>query len=803
MTNLKNEQLNNNGISPDFKIYLQRNEPKSAESFLTIEGNNNESIELINTCSFLDDYIPPDFPKSRVFSFNDEVYNNIDDYHSRKKSSSSAIKNKQHNNESITEIINRKLQDHFENINHFEKIKFLISSNFAFENIRKLNVLPPIRIYELWKGTPMAIRKILFNAISIILVNRIKIWSNIDAKQKEYFIIWGCNYLSQISNYLSIPEIITEQMIKVYYLNIDDPNIENFSDIKPLKNSLTEYCKNELQPKVNIVFNEYSCNNNNINNNVRSKNIMKYSKDLNAESFLLIRNNSAFGVLYNDVELNICKNPRARSLNNRLSSKKKDLPLNPLNTFDNNLKIFNNNNINSNNNINNNFVSKTNYYRRKTWHSGINKLEYILDEQPPNSFLIIILSLLRLHAIDGILNSRTLSILQEIYLVLNDNNEYYKSSLLIFDSLQMLTFNDIKKNELKCDTKCLEKGWNKSIRYLKVAGATILGGAVLATATTIAAPGILAGLGTLGLAFPSIFGTAVTAGTSAATMSAVAGVGGAGLSGWKMSRRESPLQIFNFHQVGKNPDKPGLLPILIGISGWLRSTDDIFIPWKIAFNGVEWMETYTIEFEPEVLSKLGNSIAITMSQDLAIFAGKAILLQTVVGTLTAALSWPITIMQYAATLDNTWAVSRHKTEQAAIILADVLCSIEATGDRPIKLVGYSMGARLIYLALQIMYDRKQFNKVQDVVLLGLPSSLNTKKWIKARCVVSNRLINVFSRSDWVLAFFYRYMQWGFHVAGISPVNIAGVENYDVTGMITSHDQYPDKIREILYYVNFF
>ncbi|OII72241.1 uncharacterized protein cubi_01574 [Cryptosporidium ubiquitum] len=791
MNSSRNGPFNNKDKNLDLKINLANNKSISPESFLKMD--DNESNELIHGYNSLDDYKSSDFLKSRKFSFSSDI--NKDNFHNKESNKNSSNSKKKNNNESITEFINHKLQDHFENINHFEKIKFLISSNFAFECIRKLNTLPPIRIYELWKSTPMEIKQVLFNTFLIILTNRIRIWSNIDTKQKDYFILWGCNYLNQIGDYLSIPEIIIEKMIKIYYLNVDDQNSENFSDLKPLKDCLIEYCNNELQPKVNILFNEY----NNINNNVRSKMIIKQNKDLNAESFLFLRNNSAFEVLYKGSEWSINKNSRTCSLNNRLSLGMTDLPLNSPNDFYNNLKLFNSNNINYKNNIN----TKVNDRRRKTWHSGISKLEYILDEQAPNSFLIIILSFLRLHAIDGILNSRTLSILQEIYLVLNNNNEYYKSSLLIFDSLQMLTFNDIKKTELKCDTKSLEKGWNKSMRYLKVAGATIVGGAVLAAATTIAAPGIIAGLGTLGLVFPGIFGTAVTAGTSAATISAVAGVGGAGLSGWKMSRRESPLQVFSFHQIGKNHDKCGLLPILIGISGWLRNSNDIFVPWEIAFNGVEWMETYAIEFEPEVLSKLGNSIAVTMSQDLAIFAGKAILLQTVVGTLTAALSWPITIMQYAATLDNTWSVSRQKTEKAAIILADVLCSIEITGNRPIKLVGYSMGARLIYLALQIMYDRKQFNKIQDVVLLGLPSSLNTKNWIKARCVVSNRLINVFSRSDWVLAFFYRYMQWGFHVAGISPVNIASIENYDVTGMITSHDQYPDKIREILYYINFF
>lgn len=784
MSNLRNDSTCGNNIMGS-KVSSPGKKTNSAKQFINSEETNYESIELIDQCRFLDADTPPDLNTQEMFQLSGEVNNSI--------ANGGAI-----NNQPFTEVISHKLKDHFYKINHSEKIKFLISSNFALECIKKLNVLPPIRIYELWKCMPNHIREILFNAISIILINRIRIWSSFDEKQKDYFIMWGCNYLSQISDYLSIPEAATVKMTRVYCLNVGQ-NLENFADIKPLKDCLIDYCNNELQPKVDTLFNEYN------SNNMKFKNLSKINKCMDAESFLLIRNNSAFEVSLNYNEYNSKEKPIAcSSLSDNISSKVTDLPMvvSP-SKFDNNLKIFNSNHASSRNyNGIRDVKSEFNMNRRKTWHSGVSELEYILNKKPPNSFLIIILSLLRLHAIDGILNSRTLLILQDVYFILNINKEYYKSSL-IFDSLQMLTFNDIQKNQLKCDTKTLEKGWNKSLRYLKVAGATILGGAVLATATTIAAPGILAGLGTLGIAFPSIFGAAVTTGASAATMSAVAGVGGAGLSGWKMSRRESPLKVFNFHQVCKNIDKCGLLPILIGISGWLRNSDDIFTPWKVAFSGIKWMETYTIEFEPDVLSKLGNSIAITMSQDLAIFAGKAILLQTVVGTLTAALSWPITIMQYAATLDNTWAVSRQKTEQAAIILADVLCSIETTGNRPIKLVGYSIGARLIYLALQIMYDRKQFNKVQDVVLLGLPSSLNTKKWTKVRCVVSNRLINVFSRSDWVLAFFYRYMQWGLHVAGISPVNITGVENYDVTGMINSHDQYPDKIRDILHYVNFF
>ncbi|KAH8741713.1 hypothetical protein FG386_001287 [Cryptosporidium ryanae] len=670
-------------------------------------------------------------------------------------------------NFSFTEHLNKDLTANLYKIINQEKINFFNSRIYGLDCVRKLSIIPPIRIHELWRKTPLHIREILYNSFEIVIENRIKVWYAVN--EDSSIVNWGEFYLRQIGECLVIPEDFIDRLVRIYLSNFRDPCFGNLANTTPLKEALNDYCLLELQPKLDKVYEEsynYYCYRNN------HKNLDPIS---NYESFLFVRNMSAGNMKYE-------KNGKTASDKHFLSMSLNDLSREAV-------------------------FESLDQPRRNTWEldKNANYCGHYSSEDPPNAALILILTLFRLHAIGDILNSRTIAILIDIFHILVDteNDNSYASSLLVFSCLQTLTYNDIKKSKLNENANSLDKGWNKSIRYLKVAGATLLGGVVLAAATTIAAPGIVAGLGTLGVTFSSIIGTTVTAGTSTATLSAMAGVSGAGLSGWKMSRRESPLKIFTFHQINNNVDKNGLFPIIIGISGWLRSNDDIFKPWKVAFNGVDWMENYVIEFEPEILSQLGTSIALTMSQDLAIFAGKAILLQTIVGTLTAALSWPITLMQYAATLDNAWAVTRQKTEQAAILLADALCNKDTTGNRPVKLIGYSMGARLIFLALQILYNRKQFNKVQDVVLLGMPTSLNKKKWRKARSVVSNRFINVFTRSDWVLAFFYRYMQWGLHVAGISPVNFDGIENYDVTGLINSHDEYPDKIRDILYYIKFF
>lgn len=118
----------------------------------------------------------------------------------------------------------------------------------------------------------------------------------------------------------------------------------------------------------------------------------------------------------------------------------------------------------------------------------------------------------------------------------------------------------------------------------------------------------------------------------------------------------------------------------------------------------------------------------------------------------------------------------------------------------VALVGFSMGARVIFSALLELHRRKAFHLVSDVVLMGGPISADQSRWLRAREVVSGRLINVYSRQDWFLAFMFRYMEWGVTVAGVSPVNAGGTENFDVTGLIRSHAQYATKVEDVLAYV---
>ena len=63
------------------------------------------------------------------------------------------------------------------------------------------------------------------------------------------------------------------------------------------------------------------------------------------------------------------------------------------------------------------------------------------------------------------------------------------------------------------------------------------------------------------------------------------------------------------------------------------------------------------------------------------------------------------------------------------------------GVRPITLVGFSLGARMIYYALRELAQKKAYGIVQNVYLLGAPVTARESEWKQVRSVVSGRFVN--------------------------------------------------------------
>ena len=131
-----------------------------------------------------------------------------------------------------------------------------------------------------------------------------------------------------------------------------------------------------------------------------------------------------------------------------------------------------------------------------------------------------------------------------------------------------------------------------------------------------------------------------------------------------------------------------------------------------------------------------------------------------------------------------------RARAAGGVLADVLMQ-RHLGVRPITLIGFSLGARVIFYCLLELAKQKAFGIVQDVVMLGATLTAPQSSWLQARSVVSGRFVNGFARNDWVLNYLFRASTGGLHtVAGLRPIqDIPGLENVDVTDKIAGHMSY--------------
>ncbi|TEB18696.1 DUF726-domain-containing protein, partial [Coprinellus micaceus] len=141
-------------------------------------------------------------------------------------------------------------------------------------------------------------------------------------------------------------------------------------------------------------------------------------------------------------------------------------------------------------------------------------------------------------------------------------------------------------------------------------------------------------------------------------------------------------------------------------------------------------------------------------------------------------------------IDNPWSNALDRAKAAGRVLADVLMQ-RHLGVRPITLVGFSLGARVIFYALLELAKQKQYGIVQDVFLMGATVTASTTAWLETRAVVSGRYVNCYARNDWVLNYLFRATSGGIGtVAGLRPVeNIPGLDNVDITDKIAGHMSY--------------
>uniref|UniRef100_A0A8C8YR18 Transmembrane and coiled-coil domains 4 n=1 Tax=Prolemur simus TaxID=1328070 RepID=A0A8C8YR18_PROSS len=327
-------------------------------------------------------------------------------------------------------------------------------------------------------------------------------------------------------------------------------------------------------------------------------------------------------------------------------------------------------------------------------------------------------------------------------------------------------------------------------RCLLIGLATVGGGTLIGVTGGLAAPLVAAGAATIiGSAGAAALGS--TAGI--AVMTSLFSAAGAGLTGYKMKKRVGAIEEFTFLPLTEGRQ----LHITIAITGWLASGKyrTFSAPWAALARS---REQYCLAWEAKYLMELGNALE-TILSGLANMVAQEALKYTALSGIVAALTWPASLLTVANVIDNPWGVCLHRSAEVGKHLAHILLSRQQ-GRRPVTLIGFSLGARVIYFCLQEMAQEKDCQGIiEDVVLLGAPVEGEAKHWEPFRKVVSGRIINGYCRGDWLLSFVYRTSSVQLRVAGLQPVLLQDrrVENVDLSSVVSGHLDYAKQMDAIL------
>ncbi|CAL1605499.1 unnamed protein product [Knipowitschia caucasica] len=340
-----------------------------------------------------------------------------------------------------------------------------------------------------------------------------------------------------------------------------------------------------------------------------------------------------------------------------------------------------------------------------------------------------------------------------------------------------------------------ERG-RKLRRYLLIGLATVGGGTVIGVTGGLAAPLVAAGAGAvLGAGGAAALGSA----TGIAIIASLFGAAGAGLTGYKMNKCVGAIEEFEFRPMSSGKH----LHLTIAVTGWLCNGkyNSFQAPWcRLGDCG----EQYCLVWESRFLRDLGSAMTSLLDGLVSMVAQEA-LKYTVLSGIVTALTWPASLLAAASVIDNPWCVCLSRSAEVGKHLAQVLRSRQqvrqkASGKRPVSLIGFSLGARVIYFCLQeLANEQDSEGMVEDVVLLGAPVEGSEKAWKKMTRVVAGKIVNGYCRGDWLLGFLYRSSSAQLSVAGLQPINVQDrrIINVDLSSVVKGHLDYMRQMDTIL------
>lgn len=387
----------------------------------------------------------------------------------------------------------------------------------------------------------------------------------------------------------------------------------------------------------------------------------------------------------------------------------------------------------------------------------------------------------------------------------------------VLTSVELTTAATLLEAAAKSDTIDAEETRKKKAeegilsRKWKVGIATVAGAAIIGVTGGLAAPLILGVAGTI-FGAVGLGGMVTLLGATIAnpiTIGALFGALGGRMTSRAMDAYAKEVQDFKFLPItgmksqevvskdsesAKASNAPShKLRVAIGVSGWVTKESDVSKPWYVFSSNT--VEPFALRYEQAALISLGTTLDNILKQNAYSFVrGKAIKL--ILPELAAALA-PIGLLKAGQFIDNPFTIAMERSDKAGQVLAHALIE-RAQGERPVTLVGFSMGARVVFSCLEELAAQQAFGLVENAILMGSPVPSNEASWRRMRSMVAGRLVNVYTQRDMILGFLYRARNIQLGIAGLQAItSVPNVENRDVSSIVSGHNQYSLAVGRIL------
>ena len=213
-------------------------------------------------------------------------------------------------------------------------------------------------------------------------------------------------------------------------------------------------------------------------------------------------------------------------------------------------------------------------------------------------------------------------------------------------------------------------------------------------------------------------------------------------------------------------------------------------------------EHYAVVWEPEEVQRLGQKMESIIISEMASRV-RSWALSAVGGVLYASAMAPLWILKWSDLIDSPWTITVQRAKAMGQELANSVLRARLLGGRPVHLVASSVGCLALEACLlELESCPGGAGVVASAIFLGSPQSPHVPTYRRMRSIVAGRLVNAYSTRDWLLAILVR--AWSLTdlksvgLSGLMPVvGVPGLENVDLTEIVSEHFNYKTKLTKIM------